>query len=197
MLGSSRRTICTAATVIMSTSATLLACGSGDATAPLTAEQQSTQVAATIRSDPNVLAVMHTSNLGEIAAGNLAITKATDAAVKTFATQMVVEHTALNAQVNARAAAIGIPLTIPDNTLPAIIAAESDTLTTIVTRATFDRVYIAQQVRDHQRTLTLIDASIAVAQDAQIKVLLQNTARPSVAMHLQMAQALQTRIGTP
>jgi putative membrane protein len=197
MLGSSRQTIWMAAAVISAISGTMLACESDDATAPLTAEQQSTQIAATIRSDPNIVAVLHTSNLGEIAAGNLAITRGSDAAVKSFATQMVVEHTALNAQGNARAAAIGIPLTIPDNTLPAIIAAESDTLTAVPTGTRFDQVYIAQQVRDHQRTLALIDASIAIAQNAQIKALLQNTARPSVAMHLQMAQTIQARIGTP
>jgi len=197
MLGSSRQTIWMAATVISLISGTMLACESDDATAPLTAEQQSTQIAATIRSDPNIAAVIHTSNLGEIAAGNIAITRATDAAVKSFATQMVVEHTELDAQGNARAAALGIPLTIPDNTLPAIIAAESDTLTSVAMGTTFDRVYVAQQVRSHQRTLALIDASISTAQNAQLKALLQNSARPSVAMHLQMAQTLQARIGAP
>ena len=197
MLGSSRQTIWMAAAVICAISGTMLACESGDPTAPLTVEQQSTQIAATIRSDPNILAVMHTSNLGEIAAGNIAITKGSDAEVKSFATQMVVEHTTLNAQGNGRAAALGIPLMIPDNTLPSIIAAGSDTLTSVPMGATFDRVYIAQQVRHHQRTLTLIDASLAIAENAQIKALLQNTVRPSVAMHLQTAQSIQARLGTP
>ena len=166
-------------------------------TAPLTGEQQSAQIAATVRNDAHILAVTHVSNLGEISAGNVALTKGSDAAVKQFAAQMIADHTNVDAQGNAIATSLGASLTPPDNTLPTIVAAESDTLNAATAGTTFDRVYIAQQVRAHIRTLGLVDASIPLAQNAQLKALLQNTVRPGVAMHLQMAQTIQARIGTP
>jgi putative membrane protein len=199
MVGSShRQLIWTAATVIMGATVGIVACGSSsDSTGPVASVQQNAQIAASIRSDANIMGVLHTSNLGEIAAGNVARSKAVDAEVKSFATQMVADHSTLDAQGSALASAQGVVPVVPDNTLPQLMTAESDTLNHTPTSPAFDRTYIAQQVNDHVRTLALVDASIALTSNAGIKTFLQNTVRPGVAMHLQMAQTIQARIGRP
>jgi putative membrane protein len=196
-MSGSTRTVWSMAAALVMTSAVMISCSDDDITGTQGGSQEAAQIAVTVRSDANIMGVMHTSNLGEITAGTVASTKAADAEVKAFATQMVNDHTTLDAQGNALAASLAITPVLPDNQLPTLIAAESDTLNTTPAGNSFDRVYMASQVRDHVRTLALIDASILIAQDAQLRALLQNVARPSVAMHLQMAQTIQARIGTP
>ena len=82
------------------------------------------------------------------------------------------------------------------NPTPDSTAASGDS-TTFPPPSAFDRTYIAGQVADHVRTLAIIDASMKVVQDQALKDMLQNTVRPMVVMHLQSAQAIQTRIGFP
>jgi len=110
---------------------------------------------------------------------------------------MVADHSALDAQGNALAASQGIAPALPDSTLPRVQSTEMSNLNLTATGSSFDRTYISQQIADHQRTLALLDASIALAQNAQLKTFLQNTVRPGVVMHLQMAQSIQARIGSP
>ena len=55
----------------------------------------------------NVLGFAHVSNGGEIAQGKLASTKATSAAVKAFAKQMVSEHQAMMEDTHALATKLG------------------------------------------------------------------------------------------
>ena len=61
--------------------------------------------------------------------------------------------------------------------------------------AGFDLAYATGQVADHQRTLAIVDAAIAQAQNEQLRTALQTQVRPAVAMHLQMAQQLVQKLG--
>lgn len=154
------------------------------------------QINSSIRSDADIMGLLHESNLGEIQAGQLAQQRAVNAQVKAFATQMVTDHTALDQQGTALAQQLGITPTLPDSTLPRQQQAEMAVLTAR-TGAAFDQAYVAQQVVAHQRTLALVDASITLATRTQVRTMLQNQVRPAVVMHLQMAQQLQTTVGTP
>jgi putative membrane protein len=147
------------------------------------------------RSDANIVALLHQSNLGEIQAGTLAQQRATDAGTRTFAQQMVTEHTALDQRGNALATSAGITPALPNDALPQQQAQETAMLQQ-ATGAAFDRAYLAQQVAAHQRTLALVDASIPMASAEALRTMLTSEVRPRVADHLRMAQELQRKVGT-
>jgi predicted outer membrane protein len=67
----------------------------------------------------------------------------------------------------------------------------------LVTGTSFDKNYIAQQLVAHTRTLAIVDASIAQAQQAALRTLLQSEIRVRVAAHLARAQQIAARIGNP
>ena len=169
----------------------------GGAIATVNATQQAARVVATVRSDGNILAVLHASNLGEITAGMLAQQRGTDSAVKAFGAMMTGEHSTLDQQGAALSRRIMIAPVLPDSTLARLIQSESDTLRHAEAGAGFDRLYVAQQVAGHQRTLALVDASIGIAQNAELKAALQSQIRPAVAAHLSRAQAIRARLGPP
>ena len=147
------------------------------------------------RSDANIVALLHESNVGEIQAGTAAQQRATNAAVRTFAQQMITEHTGLDQRGNALASQAGIAPVLPDSMLPRQHATELTALQS-ASGAAFDRAYMAQQVMGHQRTLSLVDASIPMASNAALRTMLQSEVRPRVADHLRHAQQLQTQVGT-
>jgi putative membrane protein len=197
----------------------MMACGSDNnnntTTAPTTPEAQTTQIINSIKSDSNIFAVMHWSDVGEINAGKVASPAASDTAVKSFASQMVVDHSTLDSTAFQLAQQLSITPALSDSTLPMAVTAQQDTLqdlarnqtpdstaaggdsTTVAPPSDFDRTYMAGQVADHVRTLAIIDASLKVVQNPTLRDMLQNTVRPLVAMHLQMAQDIQSRIGSP
>jgi putative membrane protein len=197
----------------------MMACGSDNnhntTTGPTTAEGQTTQIINSIKSDSNIFAVLHWSDVGEINAGKVAQTAASDTGVVSFASQMVTDHTTLDSAAFQLSQQLSIKPTLSDSTLPQAVMAQQDTLqnmarnptpdstaasgdsTTVPQPSAFDRTYMAGQVADHVRTLAIIDASLKVVQNQTLRDTLQNTIRPLIAMHLQMAQAIQSRIGTP
>jgi putative membrane protein len=153
-------------------------------------------IVASIQTDPQIMAAMHQSNVGEITAGQLALQKASNASVKSFAQMMITDHTAMDQQGTALAAQLGITPVLPDQRLPQLQAQETATLTSTAAGTTFDRVYIAQQITAHERTLALVDASLNRATRNEIKTLLQ-TGRPKIVSHLDMARTIQATVGTP
>jgi len=155
----------------------------------------SATITLTPRSDADIVALLHESNVGEIQAGTLAQQRATNAAVKRFAQQMVTDHSALDQRGNTLAQQARISPALPDSALPQQQAQEATALQQ-ATGAAFDRAYMAQQVAAHQRTLALVDASIPVASAAALRTMLQSEVRPRVAEHLRTAQELQRQVGT-
>lgn len=198
-----------------------MACGSDNnnskstPTGPTTTEQQTSQIINSIKSDSNIFAVMHWSNVGEINAGRVVSFSGSDTGVISFANQMVLDHSTLDSTAFALAQQLSVTPALTDSTLPNAVMAEQDTLQQLARNATpdttaasgdstsgppasaLDRAYIASQVKDHTRTLAIIDASMKVTQNQSLKDLLQNTVRPMIVMHLQNAQAIQSRIGSP
>jgi putative membrane protein len=170
------------------------ACASSSQTmATMSPAAQSAQAGKSVRDDANIFALLHTSNMGEVTAGMLAQQRATDTAVKAFGGMMVTEHSALDQQGNALAQQLGVTPALPDSTLPRLQRVEADSLRAATAR--FDRMYIGQQIIAHQRTLDLVDASIAMAQHAELKTALQQQVRPAVSAHLARAREIQSRIG--
>jgi putative membrane protein len=197
----------------------MMACGSDNnnntTTGPTTTEEQTTQIINSIKSDSNIFSLMHWSNIGEVNAGRVARVSGSDTGVTAFANQMVLDHATLDSAGFALAEQVSIAPALTDSTLPNLVNAEQDTLQNLARSATpdttaasgdstvappasnFDKAYVATQVKDHVRTLAIVDASIKAAQNQDLRDMLQNTVRPMVAMHLQAAQAIQARIGSP
>jgi putative membrane protein len=163
---------------------------------PVSPQEVTTQVINSIQSDAHIMGVLHESNLGEIDAGGLAVQRASDAEVKAFAAMMVADHTTLDATGTALATQLGVTPAVPNDVLPDQQDREMSQLS-LVTGNTFDKNYIAQQVTAHTRTLAIVDASIAEAQQAALRTLLQSQVRVRVAAHLAQAQQIATRIGNP
>ena len=143
--------------------------------------------------DAQAMGLLHAANTAEIQAGTLAQRRSQNADVRAFAERMVTEHTQLDQQGSALATQLGLSPMLPDSTLPRLQAEGARMLDSATTA--FDLAYVTGQVADHQRTLAIVDAAIAKAQNEQLRTALQTQVRPAVAMHLQMAQQLAQKLG--
>lgn len=140
--------------------------------------------------DANIFGQLHQVNASEIAAGDLASTKATAAGVKQFARHMVTDHKTLDKGANDLATKLGIQPSLSDSTM---MKQANDALSDLQgkTGTDFDNTYIEQQIKGHQNALQLIDNAMSTTQNAQIKQMLTD-ARPKVQAHLTAVQALQS-----
>jgi len=180
--------------------ATAAACSSTGTTPSnirATARAESNEATAEIRSDANVFGALHAANTAEIAAGTLAQQRATDSAVRAFAAEMVNDHTAMERDRTALESRLMVTRTTPSGALMSVQGEEAEALNKQTAGPDFDRLYVQQQVLDHQRTLDLIDASIAIATHEDLKKALQSQVRPAVVHHLAEARRLRDRVGRP
>ncbi len=148
---------------------------------------------------PPALSTMDTSfvnsaaqaGVEEIKAGQLAETQSHSARVKKFAAQMVSDHTAANQKLAAIAQAKGVTPTMTPDT------AHDQMFSQLQTEhgRTFDRDYLAGQVKDHQIVADLMQNEIQSGTDADVKGFAQTTL-PTIQQHLQMAQALSAPAAT-
>ena len=185
------------------------ACGGGDKantdTTAATAGGDTTTLATTpapaaggaTMTDPNIVAMVSASNAAEIAAGETAQRKATNAQVKSFAADMVREHRAMQkmadslTQANTQLVAQARPAA---DSAQNAMRASSDSLTNAPRGAAFDRMYMAQQVASHQKTLQDLNNFQTMAQDQSLRTLVQG-AIPKVQQHLDRARQIQTSLG--
>jgi putative membrane protein len=128
------------------------------------------------------------SDAYEIAASKLAETKAGSADVKTFAAQMVKDHTKSTADLKAAAAkAEGNP--IPASVMTSEQQANMTKLQGL-TGADFDKEYVSQQVAAHENALAALQGYAAGGDSAPLKDFAGKTATV-VEGHLDMAKKLQ------
>jgi putative membrane protein len=126
----------------------------------------------------------HQGNLAEIAAGHDAQKNATSACVKHVGAVLVRDHTKLDTDVKMLADKL-------DVTLPTSPSAEQKKeLAAVQAKAggpAYDAAWLTTQDAAHRKTLTLIDREIKAGQNAEV-VAAARTARPVVAMHLDMVR---------
>ncbi|MBD0254078.1 MAG: DUF4142 domain-containing protein [Cytophagales bacterium] len=130
------------------------------------------------------------SNLTEIELGNLALQRATNQAVKTYAQMMIDEHTAAHTDLKNRAAAQ--KWTIRD-----VLNDENQTKRTNLNNlpaADFDRAYMRSQVADHQVTSGKFATQIDQGTNAELKAYAQQY-KPGIDKHLVEAQAIVASLG--
>lgn len=144
--------------------------------------------------DAGIFAMLSAANQGEIAAGKMAETKATNASVKSFARDMVSAHTRLLNDGNALAKRLNIT---PDSAAAdSIVATNQSTAATLQSDAkgaAFDSAYVNAQVAGHQYVLDLIKRAEGAAQNADLKTMLTK-AEPQVQSHLDRIKDIQGKL---
>jgi putative membrane protein len=143
--------------------------------------------------DPDIANVIHEVNAGEIAAGKIAQTKASNADVKAYAREMVTAHTALDKKGLKLAGETGASTAAKRDSVVNANKALSDQLES-ASGADFDRAYVDGQVVGHQNTLTFLQQAQSQAQSADLKQMI-TAAIPDVQKHLDRARALQAKVG--
>lgn len=146
--------------------------------------------------DPQIADIVVAANEVDIAAGELARTRATDAEVKAFAEKMVTDHTGVNKAASDLVGRLGVTPE-PTATSDQLRQGGEQTRTALQGQsgAAFDRAYIDSEVTYHQAVLDALDQTlIPGATNAELKALLQQT-RPAVEAHLQHARQIQARLG--
>ena len=147
-------------------------------------------------SDPEVAHVAVTANSIDIDLARLAQSRARSADIRKFATTMITDHSAVNAQAGALAGRLGV--TPADNAVSQSLLAGAAAARTAIEplRGTaFDRAYIDREVAYHQAVLDALDGLlIPTAENAELKQLLVDV-RPAIATHLEHAKKLRSSLG--
>ena len=148
--------------------------------------------------DPQIAAIVVTANQVDIDAGKLAQSTSKNADVKTFADQMIADHTAVNK--SATDLVTKLKVTPEENdTSKSLKKGGDDNLKNLKTLkgADFDRAYIDHEVTYHQDVINALDNTlIPNAKNKELKDLLVSV-RPSFEAHLAHAKKVQAKLGQP
>jgi len=136
-------------------------------------------------SDQDFVTTAGQGGLAEVALGKLASQQGTSAAVKTFAQQMVSDHSKANAGLKAAAekAQADVPSAPSED--------QQATLTHLkgLQGAEFDKAYADAMVKDHKATIELFEKEASKGDSGPIKTF-ASTTLPTLKHHLQMAESL-------
>jgi len=163
-------------------------------------EQSSEQGAApdTAVTDAGIAAILVAANTVDVRNGELAQTTSANDAVKTFAAQVITDHTSVNAKIGELTTRFG--LTPKDNATSRRITADGSAARAKLEAAkgaAFDQAYIATEIEQHQQVLDLVDnVLIPRASNADLVALL-HAVRPTLAQHLDHARSVQRALERP
>ncbi|HEX8357626.1 MAG TPA: DUF4142 domain-containing protein [Segetibacter sp.] len=127
------------------------------------------------------------SNNAEVGAATLAVNKATNLAVKAYATHMLMEHGMAQTDLKNLGNSVSYP--IKDTLDPAHVAIANQL--SMLSGRQFDSAYIHTQVVDHQVTLTNFQNEQNNGQHRDVKNY-ANTYRPHIEAHLVRADSIAT-----
>jgi putative membrane protein len=149
----------------------------------------STNAKAQTDDDKKFVATAAQSDVNEIKLSQLAEEKATNAAVKTFAHKMVIEHTKMSASMKpfADAWAVTPPAGLDDDHQK-----EYDKLNGL-SGSDFDKEYISQMVSDHAKALDAFTSEAKDTKDAKFRAVVLK-GKTMVAAHKNMAYDLKKKM---
>ena len=149
-------------------------------------------------SDPEVAHVAVTANSIDIDMAKLVPSHTTNADVRQFATTMITDHTAVNAQAAALATKLGV--TPKDNAVSQSLQSGATSARASLEPlhgAAFDRAYMDREVGYHQAVLDAIDKLLVpTTENAELRKLLVDV-RPAIATHLEHAKHLRSQLAGP
>jgi putative membrane protein len=128
--------------------------------------------------------------MSEVDLGKLAGEKSTDPKVKSFAEMMVKDHSSANQKLESLASSKHIEL---PKTLDASHEATKAKLK-VLTGNSFDKSYVEGQLKDHEKTVRLLETEISSGQDADAKAFAESVL-PTVKQHLQAVRELASEEG--
>ncbi len=147
-------------------------------------------------SDPEVAHVAVTANSIDIDLAKLAQSRTHNKDVKQFATTMITDHGAVNAQASALATKLGV--TPKDNAVSQSLlkgASEARAAIEPLKGKAFDKAYIDREVAYHTAVIGALDSLlIPTTENAELKKLLVDV-RPAFEAHLELAKKLQSSLG--
>jgi putative membrane protein len=123
--------------------------------------------------------------MAEVDLGKLASDKAADPSVKDFGAMMVKDHSAANQELKSLAASKNVSL--PDG--PGVAAQAKKAKLEALSGSTFDKAYLANQIKAHQSTVTLLQTEISSGKDPDAKAFAQKVL-PTVQSHLSAAEKI-------
>jgi putative membrane protein len=128
--------------------------------------------------------------MAEVAKGKLAAEKASHDGVKQFGQKMVDDHTKAGDELKsiARGKNISLPGDTPRPPMQALLAKLEK-----LEGAAFDRAYVDDQIRDHEKTIALFEREAKTGKDADLKAFAEKTL-PTLKEHLSMVRDLKTRL---
>ncbi len=137
-------------------------------------------------------------NSSEVAEAQVAQARGQAATVRAYAARMITDHQASNNQLTADLVTADVVPTDSDERREL----QNDTDNQVqslwsASTAKFDQQYINSQVNEHQDTLSLIDTKILPAITNPTLLNDALALRAVVVQHLQLAQSIQTLLGTP
>jgi putative membrane protein len=147
-------------------------------------------------SDPQIAGIVVTANQIDIDAGKLAKSRSKNKEVRSFANQMVTDHTAVNKQAVALAKKLKVKPEGSD-TQESLKKGARENVANLkkLKGAEFDKAYVDHEVAYHQAVLDAIDQTlIPSAKNAELKALIEKV-RPAIAAHLDHAKHLQGSLG--
>ena len=127
--------------------------------------------------------------LAEVQMGNLALTKASNEAVKQFAQRMVTDHGKANEELQTLATAKGLAL---PTELDAEHKAGLDHLSSL-NGAEFDKAYMDHMVQDHEKDVAEFEKASQNAMDGELKGWAGKTL-PTLQEHLTLAKDTQSKL---
>jgi putative membrane protein len=148
---------------------------------------------AEVLSDGQVAKVLLTINDGEIDAAKLALKKSKNDDIKSFATAMESQHKENSAQ--SKQLIKKDKLEVRESGLSKALKSEAEAENKKIKQAAgeFDKLYVAEQIKMHEKALKTIDDDLLPnAKNPDLHSHLQTT-RSAVAEHLEHAKALQSK----
>lgn len=133
--------------------------------------------------EARLLNQLHTVNVTEIAAGKLAAQNTANPSITEFGTHLMQDHIAADRELVKLSKARGVTLSKPKTS-------ELDTLRGLK-GTQFDRTFVNTMLRDHQRTISLIEGSLeGFVQAPDVRKFLERTLT-TLKMHRDRAEQLQ------
>ena len=126
----------------------------------------------------------------EVAKGKLAAQKGAHEGVKQFGQKMVDNHSKVNDELKSIAS--GKSITLPGDATKSPMHAMLAKLEKSE-GAAFDRAYVEDQIRDHEKAIALFEREAKTGKDAELKAFAEKTL-PALKEHLTMVQDLKTKV---
>jgi putative membrane protein len=150
-----------------------------------------------VLSDAEIVGILHTANLGELATGKQAQAQGESPAVRDFGARMVAEHSALDEQLLALARQLGVsPAASKVSEWLQGTADHIRTATEPYSGASYDVLYIDGQLYLHATVAGLTDWLATEAEAPELRAAI-DAARPKILDHLQSATSIRNALGNP